>query len=656
MATKFRFKYGTKVTSSLTYVVLTSGTSYSLPSGATSFKAWVIGAGGGGSGCGASDSTSGGGAGAGGVAYKTFTVSASTVSYSIGTAGVAGIGANSGSAGGATTLTYSSTTINGNGGSGGNYNNGVASSGGTYSGGDGGANGGTGAGVSGDTGGGGGGAIGTVNGSSAGGAAGNAGAVAGDVSGLQAAITGAGGYSLTSGGTAGGSGSSNPNNMSGGAATGFGCGGGSAGWYGGNGGAGLYGGGGGGAAGYTASQTGGTGGAGAVVLQISIDSSNDIMVDFEDYYVRADYFRSGNLWAWGKNAYGNLGDNTAVSKSSPVQTITRGSNWKQFSLGSNGYGNAVIKTDGTLWTWGRGTSGQLGDNTSTNKSSPVQTVAFGTNWSQVACGAAHTAAIKTDGTLWCWGYNFFGSLGDNSGTNRSSPVQTVALGSNWKQVSCGNAHTAAIKTDGTLWLWGIGDYGNLGDNTATRRSSPIQTITFGTNWQQVSCGNTHTAAIKTDGTLWVWGGNSYGKLGDNTITQRSSPVQTISFGSNWKQVSASDRNTAAVKTDGTLWVWGGNTWGQLGDNTATARSSPVQTIAYGNNWKQVSLSDVQFIAATKTDGTLWCWGKNANGQLGDNTTTTRSSPVQTVMFGTSWKNVGCGNEFTVAIQHQDDYQ
>jgi len=142
-----------------------------------------------------------------------------------------------------------------------------------------------------------------------------------------------------------------------------------------------------------------------------------------------------------------------------------------------------------------------------------------------------------NGKLWTWGNNYYGQLGDNTGTDRSSPVQTITGGTNWKQVSCGSRSTAAIKTDGTLWTWGYNLYGQLGDNTGTDRSSPVQTITGGTSWKQVSCGRYFTAAVKTDGTLWAWGDNGYGELGDNTGTSRSSPVQTITGGSNWKQVA-----------------------------------------------------------------------------------------------------------------------
>ena len=151
--------------------------------------------------------------------------------------------------------------------------------------------------------------------------------------------------------------------------------------------------------------------------------------------------------------------------------------------------------NGALWGWGRNGAGRLGDGTITPKSSPVQTITGGTNWKQVSSGQVQTAAIKTDGTLWLWGSNASGRLGDNTITNRSSPVQTITGGTNWKQVECGYSHTAAIKNDGTLWLWGENSNGRLGDNTEYSRPSPVQTIMRGTTWKQVSCGDIHTAAI-----------------------------------------------------------------------------------------------------------------------------------------------------------------
>jgi alpha-tubulin suppressor-like RCC1 family protein len=382
-------------------------------------------------------------------------------------------------------------------------------------------------------------------------------------------------------------------------------------------------------------------------------TENGVVYSFDDVFVPADAFRQGNLWSWGFNSSGQLGDNTVTQRNAPVTTFAGGTNWKQVACGF--YHTAAIKTDGTLWTWGFNNNAQLGNNTTVNRSTPVTTFAGGTNWKQVACGGYFTAAIKTDGTLWTWGRNNNGQLGDNTTTSRTTPVTTFAGGTNWKQVSCGNFMMAAIKTDGTLWTWGNNGYGRLGDNqTGLNKPTPITTFAGGNNWKQVSCGQAHTFAIKTDGTLWSWGFNNSGQLGDNTSTAKLTPVTTFAGGTNWKQVSGGHTHTAAIKTDGTLWTCGSNNAAQLGDNTTTQRNTPVTTFAGGNNWKQVACG-TNFTSTIKTDGTIWDWGANNTGQLGDNTTTQRNTPVTTFTGGTNWKQVSGGYNHTEALTYIDDY-
>jgi alpha-tubulin suppressor-like RCC1 family protein len=356
------------------------------------------------------------------------------------------------------------------------------------------------------------------------------------------------------------------------------------------------------------------------------------------------------LWTWGSGSCGRLGDNTSIDRSSPVQTIAGGTNWRSV-CGDRTI--AAIKTDGTLWMWGSGNYGQLGNNYASSgqqvvfygASSPVQTISGGTNWRSVSPGEEIIAAIKTDGTLWTWGNNPYGVLGINNndfGVRRSSPVQTVAGGTNWRSVSMGRQNAAAIKTDGTLWTWGSGRCGALGSGNVTNRSSPVQTISGGTNWRSVSVGvdsQYSIAAIKTDGTLWTWGCNCFGVLGDNTTASKSSPVQTVAGGTNWKLIS-NNGTMAAIKTDGTLWTWGLNFGrGTLGDSSSIHRSSPVQTVAGGTNWRLVGASRFCMVSAIKTDGTLWTWGYGRYGRLGTNSTVHRSSPVQTVSGGSNWRSV-----------------
>jgi alpha-tubulin suppressor-like RCC1 family protein len=310
--------------------------------------------------------------------------------------------------------------------------------------------------------------------------------------------------------------------------------------------------------------------------------------------------------------------------------------------------------------WGATNDGRLGINVIGvgNRSNPVTTFAGGNDWKSVACSNGSTFAIKTDGSLWVWGFNNNGQLGTNDLTARGTPVTTFAGGNNWKQsFSCAATTIAAIKTDGTLWVWGGNSVAQLGTNDKNNRSTPVTTFAGGTNWKQVALGNQHTAAIKTDGTLWTWGRNNEsgqgGNLGTNDTTERVTPVPTFAGGTNWKQVSCGSLFTAAVKTDGTLWTWGSGTDGKLGINAAsTNRTTPVTTFAGGNNWKQVSCIDFH-ISAIKTDGSLWVWGANGSGQLGTNDAITRSTPVTTFAGGNNWKQVSAGGAFTTAIQSND---
>jgi alpha-tubulin suppressor-like RCC1 family protein len=383
--------------------------------------------------------------------------------------------------------------------------------------------------------------------------------------------------------------------------------------------------------------------------------------DLEDYFVDEywliDQYVGDQLWTWGLNTLGApLGINNSTSRSTPVTTFAGGTNWKQVSSGRDH--NTAIKTDGTLWTWGTGTIGQLGNATFTTVSTPVTTFAGGNNWKQVSGGGSHTAAIKTDGTLWIWGSAGFGKLGHGFTVgNRSTPITTFAGGTNWKQVSAGDLHTSAIKTDGTLWIWGYVVNGALGNAVVTlttgNRSTPITTFAGGNNWKQVSVGGNFTAAIKTDGTLWIWGRGDDGKLGNGAVTGNiSTPVTTFAGGTNWKQVSCGNAHAAAIKTDGTLWVWGTGSRGALGINTTipnVSMSTPVTTFAGGTNWKQVHCS-LDTTAAIKTDGTLWTWGYNSGGKLGTNDVTVRSTPVTTFAGGTNWKQVVSGDFHTAAVQ------
>ena len=339
--------------------------------------------------------------------------------------------------------------------------------------------------------------------------------------------------------------------------------------------------------------------------------------------------KDGKLWAWGSNGVGQLGLNNEISRSSPTQ-VGSDTTWGTVSKGY--YCTLATKTDGTLWTWGNNTYGQLGQNTGApvKQSSPVQLP--GTTWSYVAGGYYTNAAIKTDGTLWTWGRNFIGVLGHNNAhpVMYSSPVQVP--GTTWSKVTFHHEDGAsAVKTDGTLWAWGVNNTGRLGLNDLTWRSSPTQIP--GTTWTtKIDQGHTHMMCIKTDGTLWAVGENEFGQSAQNDIVRRSSPVQ---IPGTWSSIDIGKQSSFGYKTDGTMWSWGYNPYGSLGQNDVAHRSSPVQVP--GTTWVAGSGAGNSFHAVLKTDGTLWSWGLNQTGSLGHNNRTNYSSPVQ--VPGTNWNIV-----------------
>ena len=300
----------------------------------------------------------------------------------------------------------------------------------------------------------------------------------------------------------------------------------------------------------------------------------------------------------------------------------------RMTIAAGGVSSLSIQSDGSLWSWGYNGMGQLGDGSATNRRSPVKVL---DNAAAVSAGMFHTMAIKNDHSLWAWGYNVYGQLGDGAMKNRSVPVRVL---DNVEAVSSRWHHTAAIKTDSSLWVWGHNNSGQIGDGSSDNQFEPKKIME---NVATVAAGGRHTLAVKTDGSLWAWGYNIYGQLGDATTTYRLSPVRIMD---NVAVVSAGDMHTLAIKTDGTLWAWGSNVDGQIGDGSTTSRSQPVKIL---DNTVSVSAGS-SFSMAIRTDGSLWAWG---DGRLGDGTSTRRLSPRK-IMDGVA--AVSIGDLHTVAIK------
>ena len=330
----------------------------------------------------------------------------------------------------------------------------------------------------------------------------------------------------------------------------------------------------------------------------------------------------GTVWAWGSNNQGQLGDGTRNKQLAPVQVQGLS---PVVAIDAGSYHSLVVKNDGTVWTWGANSNGQLGDGTKNDRLTPIQVQGL-SSVVAVDAGLHHNLALKSDGTVWAWGPNNLGQLGDGTNDERLTPVQVQGL-SSVVSISANRERSLAIKNDGTVWAWGWDDYGTLGDGyPEINRSTPVQVQNL-SSVVAIDAGFYHNLALKSDGTVWAWGHNYYGQLGDETAKIRYTPVQVQGLGS-VVDIAAGLSHSLAVKSDGTVWAWGSNDSGQLGDGTL-GHSTPAQV---------QGLSSVAAISsghwhsfAIENDGTVWAWGKNWTGQLGDGTTKERLTPIQIQM-------------------------
>ena len=371
----------------------------------------------------------------------------------------------------------------------------------------------------------------------------------------------------------------------------------------------------------------------------------------------------GTVWAWGCNEYGQLGDGTSGSgteKSTPVQVKGAAGNGYLTNVVAVAAGDShsmALKSDGSVWTWGRNNYGQIGNAASgddMNETTPVQVKGVNGNGYlagivDIAIGYNHSMALKTDGTVWAWGRNARGELGNGTTTQSTVPVQVkgesgIGYLSDAVSIAAGADHSIALKSDGTVWAWGNGVDGQLGDGTSgvgVDKSTPVQVKGPGGNGYltdvvAVAAGYNHSMALKTDGSVWAWGFNIYGQLGDGTNTNRTTPVQVKGPGGNGYltdvvAVAAGRYHSMALKTDGSVWAWGYNYYGLIGDGTAANTTTPVQVkgasgIGYLSKVVAVAAGLSQNIVI-KTDGSVWTWASNEYGQLGDGTTTYRATPV-----------------------------
>jgi len=341
----------------------------------------------------------------------------------------------------------------------------------------------------------------------------------------------------------------------------------------------------------------------------------------------------GTVWSWGSNTQGQLGDGTTTMRSTPVQVQIPG---KVISIAAGHTHAVALKENGTVWSWGSNAFGQLGDGTTTNRSTPGQVQNLN-NIIAITAGNGFAVALRNDGIVFALGLG--GQLGNGTTTGSRIPVQVQNI-SNITAISAGDEHTLAMRSDGTIWAWGRNAGGQLGDGTTTRRLIPVQVQNFN-NITAIATGGFYTAVIRNGNSIWTWGLNSSGQLGDGTTTTRLTPVQIQNIG-NVNGIFTGSQHTIARSNNSTLRAWGLNSSGQLGDGTITNRLTPVQV---QNINSAVSVTGgLRYTVVLRDDGTVWAWGYNLGGQLGDGTTIGRITPVQVVgPNGVGFLNLGPTN-------------
>lgn len=331
---------------------------------------------------------------------------------------------------------------------------------------------------------------------------------------------------------------------------------------------------------------------------------------------------SDNLKCWGRNHYGQLGDGTTVDKLTST-VIESAVTYSDVSAGDAH--TCAITTAGVLKCWGRNSSGQLGNSTTTDEILPI-VIDAGTSYSQISVSGNVTCGITTANILKCWGYNGFGAVGDGTIVDKDFPV-TIDV-TTYSKIAVGAMHTCGITTAGVLKCWGLNDSGQVGDGTTANKVLPI-VIDATETYSKIAVSSFtlyHSCGITTAGVLKCWGNNNYGQIGDGTTgVARSSPV-IISAGTAFSDINVGYVHSCAVKSTTTeLFCWGYNFFSQLGDYTTTNRSSPVQADT-GYLYTKVVASN-NFTCGLTVDGYLRCWGQNDYGQLGDGSIVDRYVPI-----------------------------
>lgn len=351
----------------------------------------------------------------------------------------------------------------------------------------------------------------------------------------------------------------------------------------------------------------------------------------------------GRVWGWGYNYYGQVGDGTTTSRTAPVlASFSSGTVLKSVA---GGYGHSLaIDTAGKVWSWGQNADGQLGDGTTTNHSKPALTVGLSSvTVAAVAAGENHSLALDTAGRVWAWGDNVYGGLGDGTTTDRSSPVQVKGLsGVIVKAIAAGDRFSVAVDSSGYVWTWGYNSYGQLGNGTTVNSSTPVQVKGISGFPTTIAAANNWAAATSNNGQVYLWGD------GKSTASGVIHPG-----GLSFVKVALGAETVYALDSSSIVWAWGSNADGEIGDGTTLSRTSPTQISALRGKGITQIVAGQEFALALSSGGILYSWGANEKGQAGIEVSSVVTSAVELATWG-DVREVSAGQYHSLAVATNDE--
>ena len=364
--------------------------------------------------------------------------------------------------------------------------------------------------------------------------------------------------------------------------------------------------------------------------------------------------KNGRAWGWGENSVGQLGDNTLVSKRTPFSVRGVAKTFCEISSGS--YQGFAIDKNGKLWAWGQNSSGELGDNTLIGKSTPVAVAGVAKTFCKIAGlgNSSSTLAIDKNGKIWGWGFNGNATIGDNTNVDKSTPVAIAGTAKTFCSVDTGNITSIGLDKNGKIWTWGRNDVGQLGDNTVTNKSTPVAIAGNAKTFCSISgpSQDKFFLALDKDGRVWGWGINDTGQLGDNTIISKRTPVTIGGTAKTFCRISAGTGVSLAIDKNGKAWAWGLNNLGQLGNPFVTNPITPRSIQGTAKTFCRIT-AGVNFSVGIDNSGKLWAWGLNANGQLGNNDVllVSKVTPIAVSGIAKTFCKISAANTlaFTLAI-------